>query len=614
MLHYETATPTDVNEPANAQAAAPDAKRLTDTETGKGYALIAAFVGAMYSGIVGTSLKFSNTVLPLGDPFTYTNGFFVLLNQAQNDYWAGLKMAFNANWYWGMNLPIVLLSPILIKEPFSLSIVNFIVYGLATATFFRLARYLGYNLGFSIVVSLFPWLYPINFGFIDYTSIPVVALDAMFMGLLITAVANLLVFAVNPFTLRNALLAGISTGVAIWGRGNSVLVVGMVAFCPVLIAAHKVWRSRSRAGWRNLVIFAVIPVATTTMFFLKQGGPIATYYYGHLQFVERHTWNLNDALPYLKNVPGFFFWRVENSWLTIILTWFFHALIAASPFVVWRMTLDVAQRSGLRILVVSGAFIYFVTYIANIVLFTDPLMNIYNALLIYGPMRIGMTVCGFATLGALVASGKVHVGRWVIMPAMAAVLVFGVSVTKLQTPKPVPGAPTAIEVEAFAKSLDTILNGGSLSVLWYRHYSPSILRYYRVKNDLPALNIYMDRYYNEIWQQYIYTEEKRMMVREEIRNHFEKASLIIIPEYVDEYGLGNPYSFYQFRDEFPLYLNSPECPRLVVRVILQELDARLLVLQREEDAHGQGEPLKLPYGPTTQPHEDYGAGVVRFSS
>lgn len=589
-----------------------DATLVAKVRDRMGYAYIVAFVGAVYAAIAGTSMRYSATILPMGDPFTYTTGFFNLLDIAKRSYWAGIQRAFEANWYWMMNVPIALLSPVLVKEPVALSLVNFIVWGIATASFFRLARVLGYGVGAAILVGLVNWLYPVNFGFLDYTSIPVVALDAMFLGLLTVEVANLLVFAVDPLPVRNALWAGLAAGFAVWGRGNSVVVVGMIAFVPAVIGLLRLWQLRPAPLWRNVAIVLGIPAVMLAAFFLKQGGPIATYYYAHLQFVERHAWTWNDAAPYLKNVPGFFFWRVENSALTIGLTWFFHALVALTPLLVWRL-----ERAGrltpMKTVAMTGAFIYYVTYVANILLFTDPLMNIYNALLIWAPMRIGMTLCIFAIIGTLLNRGAIRIGDGVAIPAMILTVAYGAAMTQFQTPKAVPGIPTPKEMESFVDSLERMEPGASVSVLWYRHYSPSILRYYRAKNDLPELNLYMNTHYNEIWEQFGYTEEKRMIVRQEIAHHFEEAGLIIMAEYEDYYSLGMPYSFYQFRDEFSRYLNSPSAPKFVVRAILQEFEhQRLMVLQRQEDARGRGEPLKLPYGSSSKPHAEYGPAVLRF--
>jgi len=94
---------------------------LQDIKDGRfGYLMLVLFVLVLYIATIGIYLNFNNTVLPGGDPFTYTTGFFNLLDQAHSNFWSGIKMAFAANWYWLINIMIVFFSPIIVKEPFSI--------------------------------------------------------------------------------------------------------------------------------------------------------------------------------------------------------------------------------------------------------------------------------------------------------------------------------------------------------------------------------------------------------------------------------------------------------------------------------------------------------------
>ena len=585
---------------------------------GYGYLIIALYVLLLYITTISAYLHFTNTVLPKGDPFTYTNGFFVLLDYAHDDFWLAIEKAFVSNWYWLINIMVVIISPILIKEPFSLSLVNILMFGLATCSFYRLARYFKFGMGLSFILSIILWLYPINYGFLTYESVPVLGLDAMFTGILYVALANMIIYALEPEKTRNALLAGISVGLAVWGRGNSLPVVFMVILGPLLVLTYKIWQKRELQLVQKFISFVAISLSMSIIFYLIQWGPITTYYTAHKAFVTRHQLNIVDILPYIKNIPGFFFWRSEDSITTISISWISHIFVLFSLYISFRQNKNIVRndvRRAIKIISATGVFIYFSTYFINIILFTDPHMTIYNALLIYTPMRLGMTLSIFSLIVVLVETKKIIIKEWFIIPVFIFMLFYGIFLTNIQTPQAVPGAPTPNEVESFSKSLDGLLDGGSLSVLWYRHYNPAILRYYRIKNNLPDLNLYRNKYYDDIWAHYDYSEEKRRKVREEIRKHFEEAGLIIIPEYVDYYGLQNPYSFYKFRDEIATYLNSPESPRFVVRMILYEYDnQRLLVIQREKEANGRGEPLKLPYEPSSHQkniNPDYGSAVIK---
>ena len=582
-----------------------------------GYLVIALFVLSMYVATIEFYVRFTETVLPINDPFTYTFGFFVLLDYAQHDYWGTLKMVLTSrNWYWLMNIPIVLLSPLLVKEPFSLSVVNFLMYGLATASFFRLARHLGFSAGFSFILALILWIYPVNYGFMTYSSVPVLTLDAMFSGVLYVAIAHMLIYAMDPSKIKNAVIAGVTAGIAVWGRGNSLPVVGLVIFCPLVVAASAVWKQKSRSLLVNFIIFGLIAAGLSAYFYIINWTPITTYYTVHAAFVERHSWNLHDAMPYIKNIPGFFFWRAEDSIATISISWISHALMLLGLYIGFKRSVQFSERhrNALKLLTGTGAFIYFCTYFANILLFTDPLMTIYNVLYIWRPMLIGLTLCIIVVLSSFVITREIRIGQWVMLPLAVVALSYGFFFTDLQTPLArTSDRPTPREVESLALRLDELLKGGTLSVLWYQNYNPVILLYYRAKNDLPDVKLYTNKYYYDIWSQYDYTDENRKRIREGIRKHFEEATLNIIPEYSDLYYQHQPYALYKFRDEIVDYLNSPESPRFVVRMILHDTPtARLLVLQREDEAGGKGEPLKLPYGPSGgPPRPDYSDKVIR---
>ena len=579
-----------------------------------GYVLIGFTILVLYIVTISYYVRFCNWVIPRGDPFTYTNGFFMLLDRADANYFATFHYVFSSSWYWLLNGMIAFFSPILVKEPFSFSLVNFVMWGLAVASFYRLVRYFKLGSEFSFIAAWILMLFPINYGFLTYSSIPVMGLDAMFLGALHVAIANMIIFVIDPGKKRNACLAGICVGLVVWGRGNSLPVVIMVIFCPLILILYKLWQEKIVRVYLNFLIFLSISTSMAICFYITNWQRLSGYYVSHVTFVTRHQWNLNDAMMYIKNIPGFFFWRFEDSIVTIAMSFFLHSLVLFSVYMTFRSDIDLYKKKICMLFSITGAFIYFGTYFINILLFTDPLMNIYNCLLIYAPMRIGITLSIIAMLTIFVLKNNIKIKQWTIFPIIFFVIIFGAVMTKIQTPKPIPGVPTPVEIESFAKNIDGLLGKGTISILWYRHYNPNILRYYRLKNDLPDANIYRGKYYDDIWWPHDYSEKKRMMVREELKDHFENATMIVIPEYVDSYGLQNPYSFYQFRDEFPRYLNSPDAPRFVVRMLLYDYyDNRLLVLQRESEAKGLGEPLKLPYGPSiNQQKEDYGANVVKW--
>ena len=51
-----------------------------------GYSAIALFAFASYFLVLGPYINFTDRVLPRGDPFTYTSGWFLLIDTARQNY------------------------------------------------------------------------------------------------------------------------------------------------------------------------------------------------------------------------------------------------------------------------------------------------------------------------------------------------------------------------------------------------------------------------------------------------------------------------------------------------------------------------------------------------
>lgn len=566
------------------------------------------FVLIYYLIDISFYIRYEEKVLPFGDPFTYAIGFFKLLDDAHRNYLSALLSTVNGqrNWYWLLNILISVLSPILVKESFSISLVNFLLFWLASLSFFRLGRSVGGSWAQAFLIGMLVWIFPINYGFSTYASVPVTGLDAAFTAALYIALANTLTFAYNPSNFLNASIAGLACGVAVWGRGNSIPTVFMVVCVPLAWVVWIGWQHRGIRVWRNLACCLAIFGGMAVYFYWTNWGPLVEYYSNQTQMASRHPWSFRDARVWLLNIPGYLFWRYTNSPVTIFVSMVLHVFMTVSLWFTFSK-----ERWGkvgvtspiLRVFSAAGVLIYSVTYVTNIVLFTDPLFTLENVLLIYQPM-----LCGIALVFAVVlllyvprSVSKLRVN--LVLLVVAGMLIFAVAFTSMQTPMNWGlDRPTPREVERFALEIDGLLAGEPLSILWYGFYNPRILTFYRVKSDLPDLRYYMGRYYNNLWSAVDYSNENREHIRQEVREHFLKSGLIIIPEYWDLYTENQPYALYKFRADLVAFLNSNEAPRLrVLRTLTDHPGARLVVLQREELAHGRGIPFPLPYGKKPDP-------------
>ena len=245
---------------------------------------------------------------------------------------------------------------------------------------------------------------------------------------------------------------------------------------------------------------------------------------------------------------------------------------------------------------------------------SEPGFSIYQSLLVWRPMLIGLSLILAALISEFFVRYAFPFARLLPIPLMTAALGWGLIWTHVNTPWEFKDLlPSPRIVERIATRLDALAGNGKVAVFWYGGWNSRILEYYRRENDLPPLEEFPFQDINNIWSMTDYSEQKRALMLAQMKKIFAQASLIIVPEFLDEYNDQAYYTFYRFKHDWAAWLNSDEAPRFRVLMLLPEnKDVRLLVIAREELAQGRGDPLRLPYGDrpkTSQP--DYSAAVLR---
>lgn len=588
--------------------AATRANETSLSDSTMGYMLIAGFTAASYALVVGPYMRFTNHVLPANDPFSYTVNWFNTIDHVQEHYVGTILTFFNGtnrSWYRLMNVLIGFFSPLLEKEAASICAVNYLMWGLGAAAFFHLGRRLDLNLFGSLVVALIPWLWPISYGFSDYTSTPVLALDAAFTGALHIALAMSLVFAIDPRRTYAAVLAGLSIGVAVWGRGNSVFVVGLLVCWPCITALVTTIRNRDVRAGINIFVVALLAGTMTVEFYLNYWEPLRTYYGVHVNILERASWSLDKAMPYLRNIPGQMLWHRPDSLPNLALSWTSHTV----PII----ALIALRRSKFWNIAAAGAFIYFGTYFVNLALWNDLAITIENSLLIFRPMLMGLSL----SLIALLLHFRPAIPAVFAAPLFLAALVWGMLWTSALTPRSV-GRPSPAVVERFASSMGTFVpTGTQMAFLWYNNYNGPLLAYYRLKDSAGETPLFYGKRFAELWSQISMPGEDRAArvagIVAGIKEAFTQAGAVVIPEFVDDYATPDPYALYRFRNDWAPWVNSEAAPKMRVVAILQESPLkRLLVLQRDDVANGRGDPMPLPWGLRGAETAQYSKRVATF--
>ena len=130
----------------------------------------------MYVILLKYYIPITNKIVPWGDPFTYELGYYELLNRISSDAPNNgpidvIKYIFGANWYWLQKLLIFVFSPILVNEPYSLCIINFFVYTVASILFYIMLTEFDVRKNLARILAISFWFYPINYSFKEYFRI-----------------------------------------------------------------------------------------------------------------------------------------------------------------------------------------------------------------------------------------------------------------------------------------------------------------------------------------------------------------------------------------------------------------------------------------------------------
>ena len=436
--------------------------------------LLALFVASVFVISCLTAIEFEQIAVPAGDPFTYTVGFFNLMNEARLSFERYLHLLwlvispFGPNWYWILNFFAVLLSPIIPNESYMLASANFLLFYVASAFIFFFVKSQGSSNPVSLLCALTIWICPVNYGFSTYESIPVLGLDASFFALYTSALFATLIFLFSPHKTNFALIAALITGLAVWGRGNSIPTVGLAVAFPILWKFFELKPYRNLVLSSNAIVYVIVVGGLASYFYFSNFDSLSSYYQNHQTFFERHKWNLNDAQKWLLNIPGFLFWRAENSKLTICLSFFCHF------FMLWILlrsflakSYSVSRVETARLLAATGTFIYFTQFFVNIFFFTDPLFSLQNVLLIYRPMVLGMAVSTIALI-LLEKHRPLFVFRpFGIVSFCGLLLVVSAFFTFQQTPwDRSKGYISPIAVEKFALDIKNRIGEGAFNILY----------------------------------------------------------------------------------------------------------------------------------------------------
>lgn len=586
------------------------------------YGLLFIFLSTMLLYLVMTPFAWmlERAMVPTGDPFSYAMNYFVTLDDSRNNYWYSIFQTLTSRqWYWLQKGLTAILSPFLFKEQYSISLINYFLFGLASIQLFRLAKVI-FNSGFKgIFLSLTFWFFPFHYNF-SFLSLYSLMLDNSFYLMSLSACCSLILFSLDPSKKRHSIISGIFLGLALWGRGNSLPHVLLVAAIPIAVIFYKLLISEpiiKRKIQINFLFFIGIFVFMTTWFYFFTLSAIIEYYsylpqFSSGSFIERILSNLSQGTWIYKNVPGIFITKNPDGLETIICSFTIHFFIITTFGIVFfgKLRLEKKILNSLKIIILNSTFIYFSTYFGGIIsVGTFVQQTPYHN---FATMLVGLAI-STVIFGALIILFVGTVKRqywfslkktWVIFSLLLVILVYATQVARSQPLYTTPtGFPTPAQVRNFSLNLEQITQGKSVTFLWSNLYSPIIIDYYRLQEGIPSHNRFNGSY-TPSWN--VLPVPTIDEFRVAIRNALKEADFIVLPEIAENLSDIWPNTLWLYWREVVVAMNESNAPRFQIRMLLHDAnDIRLLILQRLEQGElGNKELLlPLPYGEQPVPEE-----------
>jgi hypothetical protein len=583
------------------------------------YALTLLAVGLLYIFTMNFSYRYHQARVPTGDPFTYTLSLYTIVDLAHAGRIKALRTVLSSsNWYWLQNLLVVILSPVLVKQPASLALINFVMFCGGLLALLTVLRRFGVPARAAFLLELVLWLSPMHYGFggecVRYLSLLVLMLETSFFWMLFITALHLILYALHPARTGYAVAAAVFCGLALWGRGNSLVYVVILLSLPVLVIVWTIVSQRAGATRRhvcNLLVFLVVVGGMACWYYYFTWASI-TSYYSYLSsgrvslgaiLAEKLRILVHPPAWVVKNIPGIFLCSVRDGMGTCIISLSCHTLIlGAAAYVFCRsprngQTLD---RKALRLATAFGVSIYFATFLMGLLMGGS--FTAHRPYHIFAPMLVGLAfvvVCALAPTIIAFADRPLARTGWFLPGLVCFCVVYGGLMTRRQTPLgPIFDAASPIEVERVALSMDSLTEAGSLAFLWYGVYNPPILDFYRSMKDLPPFKRFIP-YYQTIFHT-VAAQVDPQDFRLALRKTMLEADYVIIPEDLSRYAAVYPSAIKERgARELMDFLNAPDCPRYAIRMVLHDGQSiRLLLLKRlkeGEDAKGLAL-LPRPYG------------------
>ncbi len=544
----------------------------------------------MYLILLKYYIPITENIVPWGDPFTYEIGYYNLLNRIAEEgpnrgIIDDIKFIITANWYWLQKILLFIFSPILINEPYSLCIINYFIYTVASILFYFLLIETSISNSAARFISIIFWLYPINFHFKEYSALPMMGLDSTFLGSLYCLVFSYLTFLIRPNSKYYQISFSIFLCAAIVGRGNSITVIALMLFLPSLFFIYNMFEKRDYSPIKNFLIPSIFFISIISFYFYWQLNPILNYYSVFQGFLTK---DISLTLPYIKHVPGIFFIYPDTSEINLMVTTDYRVLSASIVShlvnIISLILVIKSKNHNYKLLVYTGLFIFYGTFLINLSLWMNPHITIYNAQLIWAPMRIGFTLSLTMILILTLNSFSFRVNNLLFIFLILTTFLMSNYIYKENMSEAFKNKShyTPNQIRNIDKFIKSNSRPKSVLVLWFGpNLSPRILNYYSIKDKNELLDYYRGKYADDIWNQSNTTEEFKKKVKYEINSIFENVDLIVMNENSKNY-VGS-YAWVRFREYITEQIQNGKLNDYKIIGIVKSFRGNLLIFKRSSE-------------------------------
>lgn len=542
----------------------------------------------MYLNLLRYYIPITENIVPWGDPFTYEIGYYDLLNRIagrgpHEDLLDIIRYIFIANWYWLQKILLFVFSPVLINEPYSLCIINFFVYSVASVLLYFLLIESNVSKIIAKSISIIFWLYPINYNFKEYSALPMMGLDSTFLGSLYCLTFSYLTFLKKPNSIYYQVSFSIFLCAALIGRGNSITVISLILFFPTTLFFYDLIKNKNYNVLKNFIIPSIFFIFTLIFFFYWQLKPILNYYSVFQGFLTK---DIHLTLPYLKHVPGIFFLYPDTSKINLMVNTDYrvfsisivcHVINFFSFFLIKKF-----NENNFKLLVYTGLFIFYGTFFINLFLWMNPHITIYNAQLIWAPMRIGFTLT-FALIMLVFLkkfSSKVNIFLFILLVLSIFLISDFIYKKNMNEAFKNKSHYTPSEIKNIDKFIKKNSKPKSVIIIWFGpNLSPRILNYYSIKDKKELLDYYRGKYADFIWNQSNTTKAFKQKVKTEINSIFENVDLIVLNESSKNY-IGS-YAWVRYKEYITDQIQKGKLNGFKVIGIVKSMKGNLLIFKRE---------------------------------